>query len=75
MSLVEIGTIPPPLSPASVPLPMNQRVGAHSPAGEGLGESQFRRLKKSLELCLLYAYMDFLGEFFFSAHIRYFCKL
>jgi hypothetical protein len=26
---------------------------AHSPAGEGLGESQFRRLEKSLALCLL----------------------
>jgi hypothetical protein len=68
MSLVEIGTIPPPLSPASVPLPMNQRVGAHSPAGEGFGESQFRRLKKSLELCLLYAYMVFWEKFFFSSY-------
>jgi hypothetical protein len=27
--------------------------GAHSPAGKGLGESQFRRLEKSLALCLL----------------------
>jgi hypothetical protein len=27
--------------------------GAFSPAGEGLGESQFRRLEKSLALCLL----------------------
>jgi hypothetical protein len=26
---------------------------AFSPAGEGLGESQFRRLEKSLALCLL----------------------
>jgi hypothetical protein len=39
--LVGIGTLPPPLSPASVPpSPRNQRWdGAHSPAGEGLGES------------------------------------
>jgi hypothetical protein len=28
--------------------------GTHSPAGEGLGESQFRRLEKRLALCLLY---------------------
>jgi hypothetical protein len=27
----------------------------HSPAGEGLGESQFRRLEKSSALCLLCA--------------------
>jgi len=27
--------------------------GARSPAGEGLGESRFRRLEKSLVLCLL----------------------
>ncbi len=32
--LVGIGTLPPPLSPASVPLPPGARgVGAHSPAG------------------------------------------
>jgi hypothetical protein len=37
----------PPLSPASVPLPPEPG-GAHSPAGEGLGESQFRRLEKKL---------------------------
>ncbi len=29
---------------------------AHSPAGEGVGESLFRRLEKSLALCLLCAY-------------------
>jgi hypothetical protein len=34
------------------PSPQN-RGGAHSPASEGLGESQFRRLEKSLALCLL----------------------
>jgi hypothetical protein len=45
------GTPPPPLSPASVPLPPEPKgagVGALSPAGEGLGESQFRRLEKKL---------------------------
>ncbi len=50
--LVRIGTLPPPLSPASVPIPTNQG-GAHSPVGKLLGESQFRRLEKSLALCLL----------------------
>jgi hypothetical protein len=33
--------------------PRTKGRGAHSPAGEGLGESQFRRLEKSLALCLL----------------------
>ncbi len=48
-TLVGIGTLPPPLSPASVPLPPEPGGGgAHSPAGEGLGESQFRRLEKKL---------------------------
>jgi hypothetical protein len=46
--LVGIGTLPTPLSPASVPLPQNGGGGAHSPAGKGLGESQFRRLEKKL---------------------------
>jgi hypothetical protein len=45
---------PTPLSPASVPIPPELKGGgAHSPAGEGLVESQFRRLEKSLALCLL----------------------
>ncbi len=43
--LVGIGTFPTPLSPVSVPLSQN-RGGGHSPAGEELGESQFRRLVK-----------------------------
>jgi hypothetical protein len=30
------------------PASQNQGVGAHSPAGEGLGESQFGRLEKKL---------------------------
>jgi hypothetical protein len=50
--LVGIGTLPTPRSPASVPL-SPETEGVHSPAGEGLGESQFRRLEKSLALCLL----------------------
>jgi hypothetical protein len=45
--LVGIGTLSPPLSPASVPLPPEPKGGgAHSPAGEELGESQFRRLEE-----------------------------
>jgi hypothetical protein len=47
-SLVGFGTLPPLLSPASVPLPSEPKGGAHSPAGEGVGESQFRRLEKKL---------------------------
>ncbi len=50
--LVGIGTLPSPISPASVPLPPEPpKGGAHSPAGAGLWLSQFRRLVKSL--CLL----------------------
>ena len=47
---VGIGTLPTPLSPASMPfLPeLGGGGGAHSPAGEGLGESQFQRLEKKL---------------------------
>jgi hypothetical protein len=40
---------PTPLSPANVPLPP-ERGGAHSFAGEGLGESQLRRLEKKLSI-------------------------
>jgi hypothetical protein len=48
--LVGIGTLPTPLSQACVPLPPRTGGGggAHSPAGEGLEESQFRRLEKTL---------------------------
>ncbi len=36
-------------SECTVPLPPESKGGgAHSPAGEGVGESQFRRLKKKL---------------------------
>jgi hypothetical protein len=41
------GTLPTPLSIASVPLPPEPGGGAHSPAGEGLGESQFRYWRKA----------------------------
>ncbi len=53
--LVGVGALPTPLSPASVPLPPEPRGAggrAHSPAGEGLGESQFRRLEKKLSTLL-----------------------
>ncbi len=61
--LAGIGTLPPPLSPASVPLPLEPKGwGANSPAGEGLGESQFRRLEKSLALCLLCGVKYTIGE-------------
>jgi hypothetical protein len=55
MPLAGIGTLPPPLSLASAtpPPPGTTRGGAHSPAGEGLGKSQFRQLEKSLALCLI----------------------
>ncbi len=44
----------PSLASECVPLPGTKGGGeAHSPGGEGLGESQFRRLEKSLALCLL----------------------
>ncbi len=50
----ELGLSPPPLSRQRVcPSPQNRGGGAHSPAGEGLGESQIRRLEESLALCLL----------------------
>ncbi len=44
--LVRIGTHHPHLPQASVPPPEPQGVGIHSPAGEGVGESQFGRLEK-----------------------------
>jgi hypothetical protein len=48
-TFVGIGTLPSPLSPASVPLPPEPGGGgAHSPAGGGLGKSQFRRLEEKL---------------------------
>jgi hypothetical protein len=38
----------PPLARECAPPPRTRGGGAHSPAGEGLGESQFRRLEKKL---------------------------
>ncbi len=43
-------------SECAAPPPGTKGGGAHSPAGERLGESQFRRLEKSLALCLLCAF-------------------
>ncbi len=43
--LVRIGTPPPPLPQASV-YPPEPKVRAYSPAGEGVGGSQFGRLEK-----------------------------
>jgi hypothetical protein len=62
----ELGS-PSPLSRQRVsPYPRNQREGAHSPAGEGLGESQFRRLEKKLSTlptrCTVYDKPVFLGK-------------
>ncbi len=52
---------PPILSAASVSSPLEPKEihliyirGTDSPAGEGVGESQFVRLENSLTLCLLY---------------------
>jgi hypothetical protein len=55
--LVGSGTLPPPLSPASMPLPPEPKGGgwSHSRAGEGLGESQSNDWRKSLALYLLCA--------------------
>jgi hypothetical protein len=46
--LVGIGTLPTPLSAASVPLlpELGGGGGGHLLAGEGLGESQFQRMEK-----------------------------
>jgi hypothetical protein len=47
--LVRIGTPPNPSPAESVPPPLGpKRRGAHSPAAEGVGGSQFRRLEKEL---------------------------
>jgi hypothetical protein len=52
--LVGIGTLPPPLSPASVPLPPEPKGGGGTlPAGEGLGSPNSDNWRKSLALCLL----------------------
>jgi hypothetical protein len=38
---------------SALPPPRTKGGGAHPPAAKGVGESQFRRLEKSLALCLL----------------------
>jgi hypothetical protein len=43
----------PSLTSECAPPPGTKGEGVHSPSGEGMGESQFRRLEKSLALCLL----------------------
>ncbi len=42
--LVRIGTLPPPLPQASVSPPRTKGGRTHLPAGEGVGEPEFRRL-------------------------------
>ncbi len=51
-----------PLSRKRVPPPPNQGGGAHSPAGEGMGESQFGRLEKQLStlLCEEKCYLSYI---------------
>ncbi len=44
----ELGLAQPLSANECAPTPQNRGGGAHSPAGEGLGESQFRRLEKKL---------------------------
>ncbi len=48
----ELGLSQPLIRRLVCPSPQN-RGGTHSPAGEGLGESQFRRLEKKLSTLLL----------------------
>ena len=50
-----------PLSPESVPFPPERGGGgAHSPAGEGLGESKFRRLEKKLSILPILGFLHIL---------------
>jgi hypothetical protein len=64
----ELG-LPQPVSRKRVCPSPNQRVGgvAHSPAGEGLGESQFRRLEKKLSEFLLLGAGA--GDVLYSVHL------
>jgi hypothetical protein len=57
----------PSLASECAPPPGTRGEEALSPADEGLGESQFRRLEKSLALCLLCGSGDDLS---FSPHRR-----
>ncbi len=52
------------------PSPRNQRVGgAHSPAGEGLGDSQFQRLEKKLAHSVYFVFSTL------STRIKYLARL
>ncbi len=54
--LVGIGTLPPPLSPASVPLPPELKGGRHTRLRvRGWGSPNSEDWRKSLSLCLLCA--------------------
>jgi hypothetical protein len=54
MSLVGIGTLPTPLSPASVPLPPETGVGGHTrPRARGWGSPNSDDWRKGLALFLL----------------------
>jgi hypothetical protein len=56
------GTPPTPLPQGSVPSPPGQRVGggAHAPAGEGVGSPYSDDWRKSLALCLLCEWNNFI---------------
>ncbi len=61
-TLVGIGTLPPPLSPASVSLPPEPGGReALSPAGEGLGESQSDDLRKAYHSAYLWGKAFFIS--------------
>jgi hypothetical protein len=55
------------------PPPGTKGGGAPSPAGEGVVESQFRRLEKILALCLLCALRPCLCLNFRPLYVRGFC--
>jgi hypothetical protein len=59
--LVRIGT-PTPIPQASVFLPPGTKGGIHSPAGEGVGESQFEQLEKKVFFVTLNPLYTFEGS-------------
>ncbi len=52
------------------PYPRNQGGGAHSPAGEGLGASNYNDWSKSLALCLLCGHLS-LWKVYLSAWVSW----
>jgi hypothetical protein len=63
--LVGIGTLPPPLSPASVPLPPEPKGGGHNRLQvRGWGSPNSDDWRKSLALCLLCAFHNILTTIF-----------